>query len=134
MRTSAPAHPKGCCCLKSKVLSLSEHLKHANTRSLKVANSRSLSPFSFLCRHCSRVRKCLAILHKHPCSFLHSCLLAQKRSNVFLRCLINDILQLVMAFFCFVVIFDDVGAYASTTVMLKGTALRWMVISLLETG
>ena len=29
---------------------------------------------------------------------------------------------------------SDIGEYAFTSVMLKGTALRWMVISLLETG
>ena len=30
--------------------------------------------------------------------------------------------------------FTDVGAYTCATVMLKGTALRWMVMSLLKTG
>ena len=51
--------------------------------------------------------------------------------NVHLRCLINDILQLVIEFFYFIVIVI-IGAYACTVVMLKGTAFRRVVMSLLE--
>ena len=62
----------------------------------------------------------------------HFCISVSLYNKNVLRCLINDILWLVIKFFNFVVII--VGAYACTIVVLKGTALRRMVMSLLETG
>ena len=94
----------------------------------------STSVFSHLCRCCRRVRKCFASFHKHPGPLLYSSLLAQRKC--LFQCLINDILQLLFLFFLFSISLSsqsDVWAYACTTVMLKGTAHRRIVMSLLET-
>ena len=49
----------------------------ADTRSLKVANSRDWVP-SHLCHHSWRVHRCLVSFYQHPCPLLHSSLLAQQ--------------------------------------------------------
>ena len=49
----------------------------ANTGSLKV-QTPDVWVLSHLCRHCRRVHKYLANVHKHPCPLLHSSLLAQQ--------------------------------------------------------
>ena len=65
--------------------------------------------------------------------FAHFCIpVSLHNKNVILRCLINDILQLVIEFFYFVVVI--VWHEGIHLLMLKGTALRWMVMSLLGTA
>ena len=61
-------------------------------------------------------------------SFLaHFCIpVSLYNKNGLLRCLINDSISLSFE--------SNVGAYACTTVMLKGTAHRRMVMSLIEIG
>ena len=86
-----------------------------------MANSRSLSPLRFLCYHCIRVHRCLASFHKHPCPLLHSSLLVQQECPSSMCDQWHSVV-------------GHVGAYECTIVMLKRTALRRMVISLLETG
>ena len=39
MRTSTPIHPKGCCCMKLRVLSLTEHPIHPNHQTAKRRNN-----------------------------------------------------------------------------------------------
>ena len=67
----------------------------------------------------------------HPCPLLHSSLLVQK--NVLLRCLSMTFCSWLENSSISLSSLSDVGAYACTIVMLKGTALRQMVISLAET-
>ena len=86
-----------------------------------MANFRSLSPLRFLCYHCIRVHRCLASFHKHPCPLLHSSLLVQQECPSSMCDQWHSVV-------------GHVGAYECTIVMLKRTALRRMVISLLETG
>ena len=51
----------------------------ANTRSLKAAHSKSLSPLSFVSSWQIGVRKCLASFQTQLCLLLHSSLLAQQK-------------------------------------------------------
>ena len=74
----------------------------ANTRSLKVPNSRSLSSLSLICvitaeQSANALPVFISIL-------AHFCIpVSLHNKNVFLRCLTNDILLLAVEFFYFVV-------------------------------
>ena len=85
-----------------------------------------------MCHHCRRVHKSLAIFHKHPCPLLHSSLLTQQECPSSLSDQWHSVGgHRILIFRCHHSL--TLGAYNCTTVMLKGTALGRMVMSLLET-